>query len=492
MKLVTFLWSLNAAIALMFAAVCALAWLVDRRDVAKLTFCVTAVATAAATPLELGMMQARTASELGELLRWYHLPIFFTLIGQLLFVRHYLGTGRLWLLWTIIPMRVFVLVANFVVQPNFNFREISSLQHVDFLGERVSVVGESTPGEWQWLAAASMLLLVMFVVDATIQGWRHSGSESRRKALTVGLAIIVPMVGNLAINQMVVSGVLHVPVCATLWFLGTLAVIACELGRELILNNRARLQLAELRREWAQVERVNSLGQLASALAHELAQPLVAVRMNAEAANRCLLRTPLDLGELRSIMDDIHESSLRAAEIIDRMRAFITRRTLATQAFGLDEVAEDVLSLLLHEARSRRVELRCSVPSGLPTASGDRVHIAQVILNLLINGMDAVKHRAPGDRRVVLEARAAEAENLEITVRDSGPGIPDDRFEELFDPFFTTKTEGLGIGLALSRMIIDAHGGRLWAENDEMGGAIFRFTLPRGPAARRESRRSPG
>jgi signal transduction histidine kinase len=484
MRLVTFLWSLNAAIALMFAAVCALAWLVDRRDVAKLMFCVTAVATAAATPFELGMMQARTASELGELLRWYHVPIFFTLIGQMLFVRYYLGTGRLWLLWTIIPIRVFVLVANFFVHPNFNFLEISSLQHIVFLGEQVSVVGESTPRAWQWLAAASMVLLVTFVVDATIQGWRNGGSESRRKALTVGLAIIVPMVGNLTMNQMVVSGVVHVPVCATLWFLGTLAVIACELGRELILSNRARLQLAELRREWAQVERVNSLGQLASALAHELTQPVAATRMNVDAAKRCLLSAAPNLEELRSIMDDVHENSLRAAEIIDRMRAFITGRTLVTQAFRLDDVAQDVFSLLRHEATSRRVDLRCNVPRGLPSASGDRVHIAQVILNLLINGMDAVQDRPASARRVTLEARVAEAENLEVTVRDSGPGIPRDRLEELFNPLYTTKTQGLGIGLALSRMIVDAHGGRLWAENGELGGAVFRFTLPRGPRAR--------
>lgn len=269
MWFVTFLWSMNAAIALVLAGVCALTWLADRRDLAKLMFCVIAVATAAATPLELGMMHAATAFDLGEQLRWYHLPIFFILIGQLLFVRYYLGTGRLWLLWTIIPIRVFVLLVNFIVEPNFNFREISSLQHIRFLGERVSVIGDSTPRAWQWLAVASMLLLMTFVVDATVQGWRRGGKESRRRALTVGLAIIVPMVGNITLNQMVAAGILHIPICATLWFLGTLAVISYELGRELIMNHRTRLQLAEMRSEWARVERVNMLGQLASALVHK-------------------------------------------------------------------------------------------------------------------------------------------------------------------------------------------------------------------------------
>ena len=145
MMLITFLWSVNAAIALTLAVACALVWFVDRRDTAKLMFCVLALATAAATPFELGMMQSTTPAEMGETLRWYHLPIFFTMVGQLLFVRAYLGTGRLWLLGTIILIRVFVLVANFSVQPNYNFLEISSLQHLSFLGEQVAVIGASTP-----------------------------------------------------------------------------------------------------------------------------------------------------------------------------------------------------------------------------------------------------------------------------------------------------------------------------------------------------------
>ena len=108
------------------------------------------------------------------------------------------------------------------------------------------------------------------------------------------------------------------------------------------------------------------------------------------------------------------------------------------------------------------------------------MHISQVILNLIINGMDAVQDQPPSNRRVILEARPGNAADLEITVRDCGPGIPEERLEEVFSPLVTTKAAGLGVGLALSRMIVDAHGGRLWAENGSAGGAIFRFTLPRG------------
>ena len=137
-------------------------------------------------------------------------------------------------------------------------------------------------------------------------------------------------------------------------------------------------------------------------------------------------------------------------------------------------------ALLRLEATARHVELKCDLPTDLPTAFGDRVHISQVILNLIINGMDAVQDQPPSNRRVILEARPGNAADLEITVRDCGHGIPEERLEEVFSPLVTTKAAGLGVGLALSRMIVDAHGGRLWAENGSAGGAIFRFTLPRG------------
>jgi len=227
------------------------------------------------------------------------------------------------------------------------------------------------------------------------------------------------------------------------------------------------------------VERVNSLGHLASALAHELLQPLAAIRANVDAAKLYLQHRELDVDELGSIMDDIGHDNVRAAEIIDRMRTFLKGSAVSRQAIGLQDVVQDVSSLLRHEATSRRVELSYKLPIGLPAACGDRVQISQVILNLLINGIDAVQTLPVDARQVVLEARSDEAEMIEITVRDSGPGIPQGRLEEIFNPFFTTKAAGLGVGLALSRMIVEAHGGRIWAESAQTCGAVFRFTLPR-------------
>src|SRR5688572_7268476 len=238
MSIVTLLWTINATVALTLALFCAVAWLMERRNVGYLMFCLIAVATAACTPFELGMMHAETATGYGAALQAYHLPIFFVLLGQVLFVYFYLGTSRLWMLCVFILWRVAILVTNFLVEPNFHFHEIRALQHIPYLGEEITVVSSAIPRSWQWLAIASMVLLVVFVTDAAIRRWRKGGIESRRKALVVGLGIGVPMVCNVTLNQLAVMGIVHRPIFATLWFLGTLAAVAYELGRELILSAR--------------------------------------------------------------------------------------------------------------------------------------------------------------------------------------------------------------------------------------------------------------
>jgi signal transduction histidine kinase len=469
---------MGATVAVMLAILCAVGWLADRRDLAYAMLCVTALGTAACVPFELGMMYAETPAEYGEWMRWYHLPVFCTLIGTLFFVRFYLRTGRMWLLLTIVAGRAFVLVANFVVQPNFNFRQIVTLDRFAFLGEQVSVVGQGVPRQWQWLATATMILIIVFLIDAAVERWRKGGSEARRKALIVSLAITVPLTSTLA-NLLVVLGVWRAPISNTAWFVGMLVIVSFELGREFVLGRRVRLQLAQLRGELAQSQRVNMLGQLASGLAHELAQPLSAIRFNVEAAERRLRDNAPDLAVLREIVADIQKDNTRAAEVIDRLRTLFRRGTVEAQSLALEDVARDVLALLQSDAASRKIVLENHLEAGLPRVLGDRVHVSHVLLNLVANAMDAVESSPEARRNVVIEAHVAANGGLETVVRDFGPGIPDDKLEAIFAPLFTTKQGGLGMGLALSRTIIDAHGGRLWARNGDLGkGAMFCFTLP--------------
>jgi len=186
-----------------------------------------------------------------------------------------------------------------------------------------------------------------------------------------------------------------------------------------------------------------------------------------------------DLEELRAILDDIDREDRRVADIITRMRQFFQRRAIAMQPLRVEDVVQDIISLVHSEAASKHAVVRLLIPPGLPRVLGDRVHLSQVLLNLLVNGIHAVESRPPDARGIVVEARAVtENGEVELSVRDSGPGIPDSLVDDVFRPFFTTKSDGMGMGLALCRTIVEAHGGRLWIDRmTQQDGAVFRFTL---------------
>jgi PAS domain S-box-containing protein len=235
-------------------------------------------------------------------------------------------------------------------------------------------------------------------------------------------------------------------------------------ARDVTARKQAEQETQLLRHEIAHAGRVSMMGQLASGLAHEINQPLASILRNAEAAELFLQDPSPDLDELRAILSDIRSDDERAGHVIDRMR-------------GLLKLVADVAALVRVDAATRQVKLDVDVPADLPHVRGERVQIQQVLLNLILNGMDALQETRLEDRHVDVTARL-DGQLVEIAVGDTGHGIPADKLAQIFDPFFTTKPNGMGIGLAVSRTIIEAHGGRLWAENRNGSGAAFRFTLP--------------
>lgn len=256
------------------------------------------------------------------------------------------------------------------------------------------------------------------------------------------------------------------------------AILTRGVSLDITERKQAEQESRLLRQEIAHVGRVTMMGQLATALAHEINQPLGAILRNAEAAEIFLQNPSPDLDEIRTILADIRKDDQRAGIVIDRMRGLLRRKSLDTRSIQVDELVGDVVSLVRADALSRQSRVDVDVPGNLPLVRGDRVHLQQVLLNLILNGLDALNGSSGRERLVSLTARLDGAQSIEIAVGDSGYGIPVDQLQRIFDPFFTTKTSGMGMGLPISQTIIAAHGGRLWAENKLGGGAVFRFTLP--------------
>jgi C4-dicarboxylate-specific signal transduction histidine kinase len=294
----------------------------------------------------------------------------------------------------------------------------------------------------------------------------------------VGSGIVAFLVIATIQSGLVVWGLVRMPVMVSPPFLIMLGAMTYELCRDIVRSARTETEARRLRDELAHVARVSTLSELSGSLAHELNQPLGAILRNTEAAQLLLEREAPDLAELRAIVADIHSDDRRAGMIIERMRALLKHNSLEMHQIALQPLAQEVLALLRSDAAARRVTLECAMPEGLPPVLGDRVQLSQVLLNLLVNGIDAACDSSQRARRVAIEARRADDRTVEVAVADSGHGVAPDMLSKVFEPFVTTKPKGMGIGLAVSRTIVEAHGGRLWAQNNAQAGATFRFTLP--------------
>jgi two-component system sensor kinase FixL len=247
-------------------------------------------------------------------------------------------------------------------------------------------------------------------------------------------------------------------------------------ARDLTESKRAQDEVARSRLELARISRLTMLGEITGSLAHELNQPLTAIVSNARAARVLLGSHPLD-GELNEILQEIAEASLRAGEVIRRVRTWIARDQFQPQQLDPNEVVTDVERLLRSELIIRQVRLSLSLQPSLPLVSVDRIQLQQVILNLSLNGMEAMHDQPVSERHLSIATSLVEG-GVRVAVRDLGSGIDRQHLDRLFDPFFSTKPSGLGIGLSICSSIVSAHGGRIWAENNAGPGATLFFTLP--------------
>ena len=730
MSWITVVWSMIAAACLTLAFIHLSIWARERTRLAHLLFATIAVAAAGMAALEVLMMRSATVEEFARAVRWQHVPVFVAVVAMVGFVRAFLGAGRLWLAYTVCALRLLSLIANFSSGVNLNYREITGLAQLELWGGETIAVAEGVFNPWTRLGQLSLLMLVAYVVDASLAAWRRGDRNVRRRAAIVGgsLALFVLAAGThygLVLERVIAPPYLAAPIFLVIviamgyelgisvfradrlegqlqishvqlreseqrframadaapvmiWMAGTdklctffnrgwlaftgrtmnqelgngwtegvhpedfdrcfrtydeafnarreftmeyrlrrhdgdyrwvldsgaprveadgtflgyigsafdvtdlkrseermrlvveaapnamvmvnreghiillndqtekvfgyareellgrsidvliperhrsvhadlshdylLAPAARAMGERRDLHGRRKdgsevpvevglnpistpegtailasinditarrkveVETAQQRNELTHLSRVAMLGELSGSLAHELNQPLTAILSNAQAALRFLARDPGNIAEIRNILEDIAEDDKRAGEIIRRLRTLLRKGEVRHRPLEVNEVVLDVLRLMRSDLLNRDVAVSSELAVDLPWVEGDRVQLQQVLVNLVMNGCDAMDG-ASGDRRLTLRTAVAGGE-VEVSVADRGRGIPPGELERVFEPFVSTKEEGLGLGLAVCRSIVAAHHGRLWAANNADRGASFRFTLP--------------
>jgi two-component system sensor kinase FixL len=504
-----------------------------------------------------------------------------------------------------------VLILNFILTPNINFRAITSIRHFPSWGGEIVSVPVGMPNPWGLLSNVSLLLLLIFSVDATITVWRRG---DRQRALVVGGSMILGAIVAWHV-PLVIWGVIDVPFFLSFAYSGIVLAMGYELSNDMLQTAQLAQQLeaseadlretqqrmelaasaAELgmwmwdiarneiwitdkgralfgfapsekldfdrfqsrlhpedresmhkavkhslrtgaeyrcdyrvllpdgqlrwiagrghvefngagqpvrmrgaslditkrkqaeeqaerqRNEMAHLSRVSTLGELSGSIAHELNLPLSSILSNAQAAQRVLAHGDADLAELRAILNDIVSEDKHAGEVIRRLQLFLKKGEVRRHSLNINEVVEDVLTLIRSDLVNRKVTVDTELARNLPMVTGDAVQLQQVLVNLVVNACDAMSDCTTPERRLLIRTAIDTGSSaVLLSVRDRGDSIPEEKLEQIFEPFFTTKEKGMGLGLSVCRTIITAHQGKLWATNNPDRGATFHFSLPVG------------
>jgi signal transduction histidine kinase len=270
-------------------------------------------------------------------------------------------------------------------------------------------------------------------------------------------------------------------------------ILQMRLVGEVFANAINRQRSAEtsyqLQQDLTHLTRVTMLGELAATFAHELARPLAAILSNAQAAQRFLTMAPSQLGEVQEALGDVINDTRKAAELLNHLRALAKKADPKHTVFDMCEVIREVFRLVDSEARARQITLKLQMQNHLPRVRGDRIQLQQVVLNLTLNAVEAVPEASDGPRQVVVSARHQPHGMVTVAVQDSGIGLDALNLQRIFEPFFSTKTDGIGMGLSMSRSIILSHQGRIWAVPNPDRGLCVSFSIPAGPS-RRQIRRA--
>ncbi|MHA2408434.1 MAG: ATP-binding protein [Candidatus Ranarchaeia archaeon] len=248
-------------------------------------------------------------------------------------------------------------------------------------------------------------------------------------------------------------------------------------NRDITKRKQSEEEVSQLREEFLHIARVAAIGELTASIAHELKQPLAAIRSNAQAAQRFLTRDEPDLDEFHDILTDIIKDDRRANEVIERLRTLLRKGDFRLMELDINELIHEIVPLINSYKIMRDISLELDLNDRLPPVMADRVQLQQVILNLILNSSEALMSESQNTRKIIVQTDLKDDQNV-VSVRDNGPGIDTKDPMKLYEPFYTNKKEGMGMGLAISRSIIEAHKGHIWFENNPDSGVTFYFALP--------------
>lgn len=474
MSLLTVAWSVCASVCTILGLIHLQFWFRDRKLYAYLISSLMAFSAGVSAMLELGLLLTKSLDTYRVLMRWENVAIFMILVPMTWFIQVYFNTGRRWLAITITLLWALGILANFLSPHSLTFNEVNELKRLStFWGEAFTIpLGTENP--WKVLADIASLLILVYVGDASIRLWRQGG---RRTALIIGGGIILFILSAGIHTPLVDAGIIATPYMISFAFLAIVIAMSYQLTADAMHTARYVQELQQSQRDLERLARANLLGELSSAIAHELNQPLTAILSNAQAGRRLLAAADVKLADIDEILDDIARDDKRAADIIQRLRKLLQTGALVHERLDINAVLQEAVDLLGSEIGDQGVALTLAFEKDLPALQAGRTEIQQIVINLVINAMNALRDTPPGQRHIHIRT-SRQDDNINVTVSDSGRGVPEEDLPNIFEAFFSRKSDGLGMGLAISRRIIEVYGGRILAENAATGGASFTFTLP--------------
>ena len=471
MSLLTVAWSVCASVCTILGLIHLQFWFRDRKLYAYLLSSLMAFSAGVSAMLELGLLLTESLDTYRVLMRWENVAIFMILVPMTWFIQVYFNTGRRWLAITITLLWALGILANFLSPHSLTFNEVNELKRLSTFWDEAFTIPLGTENPWKVLADIASLLILVYVGDASIRLWRQGG---RRTALIIGGGIILFILSAGIHTPLVDAGIVATPYMISFAFLAIVISMSYQIAADAM---RAAQELQQSQKALEHLARANLLGELSSAIAHELNQPLGAILNNANAGRRLLGSKSGSLEEIREILDDIVRDDTRAADIIQRLRKLLQTGAVVLEPLDINVVLQETTDMLDSEIRDQGVALTQAFEKGLRVVQAGRTEIQQITINLVSNALNALHDTPAGQRRIHIRT-VPQNDSVSVTVSDNGSGIPEEDLPYIFDAFFTRKADGLGMGLAICRRIIEAYGGQILVENVATGGASFTFTLP--------------